>query len=81
MYMTRAELRRVAETLGHADLQVTQTPVGRWYAVCSCGYRSTNKLNSAQAVSSAVHHFELIARKFNASGAALPTDLTTSETA
>lgn len=81
MYMTRAELRRVAATLGHADLQVTQTPVGRWYATCSCGYRSTNKLNSAQAVGSAVHHFELIARKFTASGTALPTDLTTSETA
>lgn len=73
-HLTCADIRRIAGALGHADLNVTQTPMGRWYAVCSCGYRSTNKINSRQAASSAVHHFEIIARTWSASGAPFPDE-------
>lgn len=68
-YVTRQQMATIAAGLGHADLTVEQTPTGRsWYATCSCGYRSTNKMNSAQATSSAVHHLELVMREYAASG-------------
>ena len=68
--ISMTEFRSIAAQLGHADLSVQQTPAGsKWFAICSCGYRSTNKFTVELATGSAVHHFELVARKYAASGA------------
>jgi hypothetical protein len=70
MYVTMAELAKLAEKLGHPGLHVFPTAHGvKWRARCdSCGYESVNKRTFADAESSAARHFELLVRAQGASG-------------
>lgn len=71
--LSMREFGKIAAQLGHANLEVLSTPGGSsYYALCGCGYRSTNKRTAALAASSAVRHFEIVARDFAASGASVP---------
>lgn len=65
---TMAELRSIAEGLGHRDLRVvTMGREGTWWrAECACGYRSARRSSEAEAASTAVHHVVSEARRWAA---------------
>lgn len=55
---------------GH-DLFIAPSPTstsGRMFAGCSCGYRSTTRVNAREAESAAIHHAKLVMRDRKANG-------------
>jgi hypothetical protein len=53
---TRQELFEIAHRLGHRDPAVYETPGGKFFATCSCGWKSTNRLRLELALEAGVHH-------------------------
>lgn len=65
--VTFAEMRRIAENLGHRNLTVVPMRPSQgiqWYrGECGCGYRTTRRTSSALAASALIHHLEQIANE------------------
>ena len=40
----------------------------KWWAVCSCGYRSTTRINEELAAGAAYHHVMLVIREYRRNG-------------
>ena len=45
----------------------------RWSAKCTCGYRSTTRINDALALEAAVHHLRVTEQELRRNGVRLPT--------
>jgi hypothetical protein len=42
----------------------------RWYAECTCGYRSTRRANEAQAAETAIYHVQQVMAQTRTNGVA-----------
>jgi hypothetical protein len=81
--MNARQIAQVAADAGHvAHLEERDPPVPggnkKWWAVCSCGYRSNARLARVAAVGTAVHHIAKVAEKLdherrNNGGVSLPS--------
>jgi hypothetical protein len=58
----RQEAFELAHALGHTDPALFETPGGRWYVTCSCGYKSTTRNTEVDALSAGVHHALTVAK-------------------
>lgn len=69
--MATRDQRIIANALNHSA-RVVETRRGNWVSECTCGYRSTQRKTIALATETAIHHYELVARLWKASGQNLP---------
>ena len=46
----------------HGNVAPHETPGGKWFVTCDCGYRSTNRTSYALAVDAGVHHLHKVAK-------------------
>jgi hypothetical protein len=69
---TMAEIRSIAEGLGHRDLRVVEMGAdsGWWRAECACGYRSARRSSQTMGAEAAVHHMVTEARRWGNAAAA-----------
>ncbi len=70
--MSEREVLDIVEALGHTAPALAETPGGRWYGECSCGFRTTTRRTPHDAVGGLLHHARLIVQRHAANGADLP---------
>lgn len=66
--VTRRELFDLAHAAGHTDPALFQTPGGRFYVTCSCGWKSTTRRTETDALGAGVHHAMLIGKSVAQNG-------------
>ncbi len=71
---TRQQMFELAHALGHTDPAVFETPGGRFFATCSCGYQSTTRTSLRLAIEAGIHHALKEAKRAIASGVSVPPE-------
>lgn len=62
----------IAAALGHTNPALYETPGGRFFITCDCGWKSTTRRTVEDALGAGVHHAKLDVKKFRSNGRVLP---------
>jgi hypothetical protein len=64
----KEDLGALAAALGHTNPALYETPGGRFFMVCGCGWKSTTRRTMTDAVGAGVHHAKLAIKEYQRNG-------------